>query len=154
MGWVWPGCWTITCQARSLSQCLIPPGIIRATKARYINKNNKKYHIAYLPYIHSTTDHISTLMKKTSIHTIQKPFNEMASHLSTRDRQPLTEKSWVYKIPCSGGKACVGQMGCHLSTRILGTHQGHQTREPVISSSRTSCTDKTQHWLWQIGGHS
>jgi hypothetical protein len=85
----------------------------------------------------------------------RQAFNKMTSHFqSTRDTQPLTQKSWVYKIPCSYGKVCVGPVGCHVFTRILGTHQKHQTGEPVISTSWTSCTDKTQHWLWQVRGHS
>jgi hypothetical protein len=66
----------------------------------------KENHRAYLPYIQGAADHISRLLQKHDILTIQKPHNKMASRFnSTKDRQLPTQKSGVYKIQCSCGKA-------------------------------------------------
>jgi hypothetical protein len=75
------------------SSCFLED-ISRATKARSTNMDGKKDYIAYIPYIHGTTDRISRLLKKKDIHTVQKP-----SHLeSAEDRQLLTQKSGIYKM--------------------------------------------------------
>jgi hypothetical protein len=87
----------------------------------YINIFQNKLHheeFVYLPYIQGTTDCISRLLKKYDIHTIQKPLNKMASRFkSTKDKQLLTQKSGVYKIPCFCDKVYNGQTSHHI-TRI------------------------------------
>jgi hypothetical protein len=70
-------------------------------------------------HIQGTTDHISRLLKKQGIHTIQKLHNKMASSFrSTEDRKFSTQRSGVYKIPCCCGKVHISQIGRHISTSI------------------------------------
>jgi hypothetical protein len=65
---------------------------------------------AYLLYIDGTTDNIPGLLKEHRIHTVQQTLNKMVSKFKyTKDRQPPTQKLFVYKISGSCGKVYVRQ---------------------------------------------
>jgi hypothetical protein len=75
---------------------------------------------AYLTSIQETTDCIFGLLKKIYISTTQKPCNKIATTFKfTKDEQIPTQKSCIYKIPCSCCNVHICQISLHISTTIL-----------------------------------
>ena len=107
-------------------------------------EEGKKWTI--LPYVQGTTEHISRILSKHNIKVIAKPQRKIAQLLpNPKDRRPRLETSGVYKIPCSCGKAYIGETGRKISTRIK-EHQrcakyGHFTQSALA-----------EHWMET--GHS
>ncbi|XP_011862457.1 PREDICTED: uncharacterized protein LOC105559054 [Vollenhovia emeryi] len=79
----------------------------------------EKIKAVVLPYVRGTTDRISRILSKHNIKAIFKPCNKLSEMLpNPKDRRPPLTAPGVYKVPCSCGKAYIGETGRKISTRI------------------------------------
>ena len=107
-------------------------------------QENKKW--TTLPYLQGTTERISRILSKHNIKVISKPQRKIAQLLpNPKDQRSHLETPGVYKIPCSCGKAYIGETGRKISTRI----KEHQRSEKYGHFSQSALAE---HWMET--GHS